>query len=154
MENIVVNLFAPLILFIFLFCWFLVILSYILVLVLSIVDILKHVLLFLFVPKKYSLKGEVIEIWEEKTNNFIPITNPLIFDIFESNNWMVNTENYQKTEHYLKIKNDDEEKILEIPFLFFNKIQELRKKNKKLFLNISCKEYLWANQIEILDLSA
>lgn len=114
---------------------------------------ISKVITFLFFPKKYSLEGEIVEVWEEKIPNFIPEINPLVSNIFESSYGVVDNE-YQRKEYYLKIKNEEnEEKILEISFLSFYKIEEFKKHTKNLFLSISYKKYFWTNQIEILDLS-
>lgn len=95
---------------------------------------LLKIYLFIFVPEKYTLKGEMKVIKEEHQDAFL---------WYDSVCW----ETYS-----VEIKNSEGLTVLPLDFVFYIRLYYLTKTEGKMRI-LSCKKYAWEKKIKIVDIN-
>ena len=108
-------------------------------------------ILYVFVPKRYSLEGKIIDLWEEPSST---VFIPMVMTKLESGEALVQMKKVTLYSYFISIKiaGEEEETTLRVNSDYFDKLIYLNNSESD-FCILTCKKYAWCNIVDIVNIS-
>ncbi len=108
-------------------------------------------ILYLFIPKKYSLEGKIIDLWEEPSS---VVFVPILVSKVESGEALIQMKKVTLYSYFVSMSIIGEEDVttLQVNSETFEKLSNFKSFGND-FLTITCKKYAWCKVIDIVNIN-